>query len=173
MTKSIVNEKGILGMLLAITGRSGVGKTTTAQELARHLTPAGILPFAKPLKELATLFFGWDGRKNARGRRLLQTLGTDVGREWDPEFWVRKWQEAMMPLLDAGCSVIADDLRFANEAATVHLFGGKVIRLHCPAREIILPHASENQEFEVDWDIFAAPDTTPAEIAAQILEKLV
>lgn len=159
-------------MIIGITGRSGAGKTTTAQALAEKLKPAVVLPFAKPLKELATSYFGWDGKKDARGRKLLQTLGTDVGRAWDPEFWVSKWQVAMLSLLDAGCSVIADDLRFANEAAVVHLYGGKVVRLHCPEREVFYRHESENQDFIADVGFVVAQEVTPGELADRILKEL-
>ena len=66
-----------------------VGKTTAADWLvARH----GFVKYAlaDPIKEIARTGFGWDGRKDARGRRLLQEIGT-VGRHYDPDLWLDRF----------------------------------------------------------------------------------
>ena len=101
--------------VIAIHGKMGSGKSTAAKYIRRH-TMAVIKPFAKPIKDLA-YYIGWDGLKDTKGRRLLQLLGTEVGRECiHPNIWVDKWQES---LEDTGSYVvvICDDLRFQNEYA--------------------------------------------------------
>ncbi|HET6617196.1 MAG TPA: hypothetical protein VFH69_05245, partial [Gemmatimonadota bacterium] len=58
---------------IAIGGRMQVGKTTAADRLVeRH----GFVKYAlaTPIKEIARSEFGWDGRKDPRGRRLLQEI---------------------------------------------------------------------------------------------------
>jgi hypothetical protein len=70
-------------MRIAIGGRMQVGKTTAADRLVeRH----GFVKYALagPIKEIARTGFGWDGQKDARGRRLLQEIGT-VGRNYAPD----------------------------------------------------------------------------------------
>ena len=99
---------------IAITGRAGSGKSTFAKMLAEHLDSFTILPFAKPLKDIA-YSMGWNGEKDDKGRRLLQLLGTECGRECINEnIWVRKWQERAHEI--GAKFTIADDCRFDNEA---------------------------------------------------------
>ena len=121
-------------MLYAFTGSAYSGKTTAAnilvEMMANHNFEFVIIPFAKPLKDLARDYFGWDGKKDERGRRLLQTLGTEVGRKYDNDIWVKKWKLCAQSNFDAKRGVIVDDCRFDNELDAVRSFGGKVIRIH-------------------------------------------
>ena len=77
---------------VAIGGRMQVGKTTAADRLVeRH----GFVKFAlaAPIKDIAREDFGWDGRKDARGRRLLQEVGT-VGRNYRADMWLDRYTSA-------------------------------------------------------------------------------
>ena len=47
-----------------------------------------IISLAAPIKELAEEYFSWDGKKDKKGRRLLQVLGTEAGREYNENLWV-------------------------------------------------------------------------------------
>ena len=99
--------------VIAIHGKMLSGKSTTAQYIQQSLK-AVVRPFAAPIKDFATQL-GWDGEKGPKGRRLLQLLGTEVGRECISDtIWVDKWHEG---LDDVGSNVviICDDLRFQNE----------------------------------------------------------
>lgn len=105
---------------IALTGPMGSGKTTIANEmLRRYGDQAVIMPMAGPLKEFAKRM-GWDGRKDKRGRRLLQLLGTECGRKCISEdVWVDKWDEsANQASQDV---IICDDCRFDNEAAVMNI----------------------------------------------------
>ena len=96
--------------VIAIHGKMHSGKSTAAKYMQKR-TRAVVRPFAKPIKDFATLL-GWNGNKDKKGRRLLQLLGTEVGRECISDLiWVYKWQ------VDLGDedTVICDDLRFQNE----------------------------------------------------------
>lgn len=71
-----------------------------------------------------------------KNRRLLQFLGTEWGREIDPNLWVNLWrQETRAHLFKTTFGVlqivICDDLRFDNEAQQVVDLGGKIIRVEC------------------------------------------
>jgi hypothetical protein len=83
-------------------------------------------------------------------RRLLQVLGTDIGREMiDPDLWVNlAWEKAKKYP-----SVCFSDLRFPNEAKLVKDNGGYII---CLIREdIASDHPSETEIASIDanWTI--------------------
>lgn len=110
--------------LIGITGKMGSGKTTVANILANKPGNIEILPFSKPLKDIAYQM-GWDGQKDIKGRRLLQLLGTECGRECiSQDIWVKKWIAVAYPKAKVSHTfgrsaynniIIADDVRFDNE----------------------------------------------------------
>jgi len=120
--------------IIGIAGRAGSGKSEVARMVIDSGDDVWAVPFAGPLKEIATHQFGWDGEKDARGRRLLQMLGTDVGRAYDPQIWVKKFRDRIDTLrLWHGIRwVVSDDVRFENEAAEIHRMGGVVVRVNRP-----------------------------------------
>lgn len=76
-------------------------------------------------------------------RHAMQTLGTEWGRNCiDNDFWVRTW---LATLPDAK-TVIADDVRFANEARAILERGGVMIRVMRRYNELLRTarHASED-----------------------------
>jgi hypothetical protein len=123
-------------VIVGFAGKARSGKGTAARMLHDLWLgvkgDAHILPFAKPIKDFAFLL-GWNGKKDKKGRRLLQLLGTEIGRKCFREsFWIDKWWDAVgafeaetrMPLL-----VISDDVRFDNEAEAIRSMGGLVVEL--------------------------------------------
>ena len=104
---------------IAIGGRMQVGKTTAADHLVdRH----GFVKYAlaAPIKEIARTGFGWDGRKDARGRRLLQEVGT-VGRNYAPDLWLDRFAARLAA--EAPARAVIDDLRLAREAEFLRRLG--------------------------------------------------
>ena len=92
---------------VAIGGRMQVGKTTAADRLVeRH----GFVKYAlaAPIKQIARDAFGWDGRKDARGRRLLQEVGT-VGRNYRGDIWLERFAARLAA--EAPPRAVVDDLR--------------------------------------------------------------
>ena len=107
--------------IIAICGRAQAGKSTLASYFEVILKGEGRrvvrAPFAGPLKKLA-VELGWNGRKDEKGRKFLQLLGTDLMREGvDQDYWVKKWLEFVN--YESPDFVICDDMRFPNEFATV------------------------------------------------------
>jgi len=126
--------------IIAFCGFAGSGKTTAATYAAEEF--GGVcIPFAYPIKQLAVHHFGWDGKKDAKGRRLLQVLGTEAGRAYDPDIWVHHWRAAVE---ERNRVVVVDDLRFDNEACAI-----RAASRHTLIVEIVRPrhgdggHASE------------------------------
>jgi len=106
-------------MFIGFTGYAGAGKSTAAHYLRQLATADGyavqMLPFAQQIKQYATAL-GWNGVKDAKGRRLLQLLGTECGRECiDKDIWVDAWR-VRTGLADI---TIADDVRFDNEVDAI------------------------------------------------------
>lgn len=121
--------------IIGFTGKMQHGKTT-AGEAASELFNRFLVsrrPFAESLKEAATNL-GWNGKKDEKGRRLLQLLGTELCRECiDYDYWVKRWKEKVDQDISNGKEVIiVDDIRFDNEAEAVKEMGGIVIEVIRP-----------------------------------------
>jgi hypothetical protein len=97
-------------MKIAFAGPGLCGKSTAAEYLEREYGGAR-LSFAAALKQNA-YEYGWDGKKDDRGRKFLQELGRVV-REYNPEYWV---EQAALPM---HTNIYLDDLRFENEVAVL------------------------------------------------------
>ena len=142
-------------MLIGLIGPEGAGKSLGATILAYHLR-VPIVPFAAPLKDMI-LALGVD-RKHVYGkpadkaaplsifcgktaRHAMQTLGTEWGRQCIGEDF---WRNAWLARVEAGG--IADDVRFANEAATIHDRGGLIVRVIRSEKDLdrVPQHASED-----------------------------
>lgn len=104
---------------IAFGGTMQVGKTTCADHLVRR---HGFVKhaLADPIKRIARESFGWDGAKDARGRRLLQELGT-VGRHYDPDVWLDRLDAKIRS--EGSSDVVVDDLRLAREVAYLERAG--------------------------------------------------
>lgn len=132
-------------MKLAFVGKKESGKTYACNYLGLN-----ILSFAEPVKKIAHQL-GWDGKKDNKGRKALQLIGTDIGRMLDPDIWVKRFLESYKeynsmllrynlsdqyiiqdyyfdPKNGLGC----DDCRFNNEAELLKEKGFTIIHLSRP-----------------------------------------
>jgi dephospho-CoA kinase len=161
---------------VAIGGRMQVGKTTAADRLAeRH----GFVKYAlaAPIKEIARAEFGWDGEKDARGRRLLQEVGT-VGRNYRGDIWLARFAER----LDAEqpARAVVDDLRLEREEEYLRGLGFVCVVVTRPA-SLIPPvpgaegargHETETEIGRLDADVEIANAGTFEELYGR-LDRLV
>lgn len=105
---------------VGIHGLAGSGKTTAAEYIRSKLNRCNITPFAQSIKTIAKSM-GWNGKKDEKGRRLLQLLGTECGRQCISEdIWINKWREQVNFLANWDY-IIADDVRFSNELKVIDL----------------------------------------------------
>lgn len=129
--------------VIGLAGYMRSGKSTAAAHL---VDVHGFVPvnFADALREAlavldpivnpwgtrySTVFdrYGYDEAKSAypEVRRLLQVLGTEVGRNiLGADVWVHAWRRRVVALGSA--SVVAADVRFPNEARAIRDAGGEV-----------------------------------------------
>lgn len=153
--------------IIALTGLAGSGKSTVAY----LLTKAGgeQIAFAEPLKRFCGEVFGFTRaqlygpsaereRPSPRFTRpdgtpltpryALQTLGTEWGRNCDPDVWAKAGLLKAEQLAGAGQLVVITDLRFVNEAQLVRAAGGeiwRVLRSYDDLKHNSFAHASERE----------------------------
>ena len=105
--------------VIVFSGKAESGKDTAAAIMKEELEADGhkvlVTHFADLLKYICRSFFGWNGEKDEAGRTLLQTVGTDVVRAKDPDFWVRFVADVLQFFPDAWDFVLIPDCRFPNE----------------------------------------------------------
>lgn len=108
-----------LPVVVTVSGKAGSGKDTFAEKLSSELIGAGrsvlIMHFADLLKYILKAYFSWDGKKDEHGRDLLQTVGTDIIRKADENFFARFVLEFLLILGVNWDYVIIPDARFENE----------------------------------------------------------
>lgn len=171
--------------LVGLTGLAGSGKSTAANWFVRNYSQAVKVAFASPIKRMAyelirgSLPKTWHIKpmeyledpalKNEpipflgghTGRHLMQTLGTEWGRESiHPDFWVAIAAGKVERMLgvsfkkseNIGVKVLFDDVRFANEAEMIRAYDGVVVRIVRPDNPYTLEgaHESEKMDFAVD-----------------------
>ena len=105
--------------VILISGKAEAGKTTTARILKGMLEGRGkkvaCIPYGQYVKDTARMIWNWDGKKDAKGRKLLQWWGTDVVRAQNPTFWVDSVVRLAKVIHGHVDYLIVDDCRFVNE----------------------------------------------------------
>jgi hypothetical protein len=148
-------------MIVGITGRANAGKNETA----RLLGATHIIEFAEPLYRMISAMtdipvwklkdrafkeqiIPWLGKSP---RHLLQTLGTDWGREMIcPDVWIRIAKHKIDAAIEEtkfcsrGTVIALPDLRFDNEAQMlVDEFGAVILETARPDAPTCVAHVSE------------------------------
>lgn len=81
-------------------------------------------------------------------RYLMQTLATEWGRNIvHVNLWAGLWENFARAWSRSGVSIVADDMRFPNEAEAIRLLGGKLWRVERPGAIITedAKHMSEGR----------------------------
>ena len=91
-----IKEKSRMKLIL-ISAKLQHGKDTTAELLKVELEKNGnkvlICHYADLLKYICKTFFNWDGKKDDKGRTILQYVGTDIIRHQCEDYWVKFMME--------------------------------------------------------------------------------
>jgi ribose 1,5-bisphosphokinase PhnN len=161
-----MNPKSIL---IGLAGPAGAGKDTVADYLVekhsfQKLSFAGPLkamlaaggmpePQDRALKELAIPGFDFSWRQAA------QSLGTEWGRELDPDLWIKLVEKRIASidnvLSSRGSRIVLSDVRFVNEAEMINRMGGSVVHILGRQADLGLAasHVSEAKLMIEDQDL--------------------
>lgn len=155
-------------MLIGICGAAGSGKDAIADTLVNDY---GYIrnKFADPLYEMVSAMTGYtvsqlqdralkekpiswlDGKTP---RQLLQTLGTDWGRELIcSDVWIRSVEKRVRLALEDDRYSVITDLRFDNEAEWVHRMGGEVWRVVRDVPDAVACKSEHSSEAGVSDDL--------------------
>ncbi len=179
-------------MILGLCGPKTSGKTELAKQLNQRLG-YWRFAFADPIKEsvavmlrlqgvpedeISRLVWG-DGKEeeceyfNGRSNRHVQkTLGTEWGRElvdWD--LWIGQWERRIIyhrRANDVYQNIVAEDLRFLNEAEVIRHHGGKIIRIERPGLELVDDHVSELEYLRIEVDLVIHNSSTPEHMLQEL-----
>jgi len=132
--------------VILISGKAGVGKTEASLLLSSIVDSKGYidfvtLNFAYGVKHSATDCFSWDGKKDTRGRILLQQVGR-IGRDYYKDIWAKQLAEKILSNPCEYDFIFIDDWRFPNEEIFLKKTLGKnylvvTLRILAPNREIL------------------------------------
>jgi hypothetical protein len=157
--------------LIGLSGYARSGKDTVASYLIENHEYTK-MAFADPIREslirlnpivevkgmggympLATAvrFLGWETLKSdcPDVRKLLQRMGTEVGREM---FGKDLWVEQAFKQIPEGSSVVFSDVRYRNEADAIKQSGGEVWRIERPGVNAANDHTSEHDLDGYEFD---------------------
>ena len=145
-------------MIIGLSGYASAGKDSVAQILVESFgykrmafadAIRDILYTLDPLTHnglhLKTVVddYGWDlAKQDTEIRRLLQVLGTEVGRN---VFGDDVWVDVLISKLEPMDKVVITDVRFPNEAREIHNLAGEVWRVNREGINAVNEHISETQ----------------------------
>jgi hypothetical protein len=105
--------------IILFSGKAQHGKDTAAMILSTLLEKTGAkslhIAFADYVKFVCGAYYQWDGAKDEHGRRLLQTIGTDLIRGRDENFWVDTVIRFIKVVWEDYDFAFITDCRFPNE----------------------------------------------------------
>ena len=145
--------------VIGISGKAESGKTTFSNFLKTELEGLGkkvvFVNYADILKFICKQYYGWDGIKDEHGRQLLQTLGTDRGRQfYEGNYWIELLFRVLQLLhFDYDIAIIGD-CRFPNEIEWWYNEGIDItsIRIVRPNYESSLTKAQQMHSSEIALD---------------------
>ena len=166
--------------VIALCGRARTGKDSAAQILLDLGLAQYRYGFADPIRAMLRAGLGIDfaapdfeqkkerhvAHLNTSPRRLMQTLGTEWGRELvHRDIWVREAQQALM---ERGPGMVIADLRFENEADWVRAIDGLVVHVWRDIAPHVGAHASERGIEIRSGDAVIANNGTLAELRDRV-----
>ena len=158
-------------MIIGLVGFKEVGKSTAAEHLREMycferinfkdgMLAQMLINFPDFIPAFCRLMdkHYWDGRawtfgrlnqeKPEAWRAFMVNFGTDLWRQIDNNIWVDKWGEKVQEYN----MVVADDVRFLNEAEKLKQMGGILIRLTRPDVTTGGNHKSETEQNQIVAD---------------------
>ncbi|MFF1701288.1 hypothetical protein [Streptomyces sp. NPDC058252] len=179
-----------LPQFVGLHGYAGVGKDTVAEILAEY--GYNRVAFADVLREALYVLnpiiltdrdgdyvrvqdivdsIGWDKAKRSfeEIRRMLQVLGTEVGRQMISQ---DVWVNAAFKKLDADKRYVFTDVRFENEHHAIDSRLGLLIKISRPGVGPVNDHKSENGLPDLWFDAQIVNDGTVKDLHTKVARIL-
>lgn len=148
--------------VLLISGKSASGKDQLAQYIKELLEQQNkrvlTIHFADPIKHFLRDYYDWDGKKDERGRYLMQHLGTDTVRKQFPNYWAVIVSKFIAATQEDWDYVLIPDLRFPNEKYIVEKYNDDVINIR-------INRLNEDGTYYINPNITEAQSQHPSECA--------
>ena len=175
-------------MKIAFCGKKGSGKTFLADtiiEYNRHIL-AQKFSFADPLRDMLSQIgfneehFNGDLKNiglsqfgNKSYREIIQTLGTDWGREMiHPDIWINRMNDRLNNI-PKDVWLIVDDIRFENEYNFLKEKGFSIIKVISTTDDYKEDkHISEQLNVEADYQLYNTFDNVVIDNLTNILEDI-
>ncbi len=174
-------------MLIGLTGKAGVGKTTIAKMLEER-DGFVIRTYAYPLKKSLCSLTGLPMEYftdiklkeipldviGKSPRQLMQLMGTEFVRNLVyKDFWTHRMSQTLRRM-DATVNVVIDDCRFENETALVRSLGGKVVHLMRDYGKVTdqTAHASEQMIRSFPQDFMINSGRYTEEFTYKLLQEI-
>lgn len=163
-------------MIIGITGKKGVGKTTFANFIKDVFHDSYVISFSDELKmmllkaglcQYKELYV----KKTKKSRELMQRIGTEIFRyQVDPDYWVKKMEAKIKEIYKTSKirSIIIDDVRFINEANYVK-HRGIIVRVERTSLQDNDKHASETEQNKINHDICVHNDKGLKELRHKVV----
>lgn len=169
--------------VICISGKAQHGKDTTAKLLSEVLESQGnrvlIAHYGDLVKYVCKSFFGWDGKKDEKGRTLLQYVGTDKIRAVSPDYWADFIISILNVFHDEWDYVLLPDTRFPNEYEIYESYDMDAILLRVVRPNFVSPltqeqqaHASETALDNYQYDAVIVNDGSLSDLQVAV-EKFV
>ncbi len=173
-------------MIIGLSGYAQTGKDTVAEHLISNYNYRRVA-FADPIRKAlykldpvvgvgefssvhlrsAVDGMGWEETKriSPETRRLLQVLGTEVGREmFGPDFWVNQAMNGVGKF----DKIVFTDVRFPNEYRAIKARSGIIIRIVKPGTAAVNGHASETALDNFSFDATIVNDGSKYDLYKKI-----
>ena len=144
--------------VVCISGKAGHGKDTAALYLKEQLEVSEnrvlITHYGDLVKYVCKNFLNWDGQKDKAGREMLQTVGTDIVRDEDPDYWVRFIADMLNFFESSWDYVLIPDCRFQNEIEYLIESGFRVTHMRIVRDDYVsdMPEEQQNHISETSLD---------------------
>ena len=158
--------------VILLSGKAQSGKDYIANIIKQQLEENGnkvlVTHYADLLKYILKTFFNWDGKKDKKGRDLLQRVGTDVIRKKMPDYWVNFISQMISFFPNEWNYILIPDTRFPNEIEVmqknpdVNVITIRINRVNFTPQLTLeqQQHPSETSLDEYDFDYYVSNDGT-------------
>lgn len=142
--------------IILISGKAEHGKDYTAklikEELEKQNKKVVTVHFGDLVKFICEKYFDWDGRKDEKGRSILQFVGTDRVRKYNENYWVDFVKEVLTIFYGEWDYVIIPDCRFHNEVDWGDNWNTTTLRVNRLNFESSLTEEQKNHISEIALD---------------------